>query len=212
MQFRVVTGGAPATNTPWIQKIIPLLAANMRTVPVMPGTPVRDLTLNEDFDQYGRLIQRLGTNVQNGFNSQGLPTWARDYMDMPTEMPKAGSTEVWRIINLTGDTHPIHFHLSNAELIGRQPFDAESFNGKPRFTGPSRKPDPNERGLKDTIRMNPNEVTTVAIQFALPQVPFAVPFSPRLQAMGMNAYEYVWHCHILDHEEHDMMRPLAVIP
>jgi spore coat protein A len=55
--------------------------------------------------------------------------------------------------------------------------------------------------------MNPGEVTTVIMKFALPQVPFVVPVSPRT-----GGYEYVWHCHILDHEEHDMMRPLVIQP
>ena len=65
---------------------------------------LRDVTLNEDFDQYGRLIQRLGTGTSPGVNNQGLPTWGRDDMDPSTETPKAGSTEIWRIFNLTG-TH-----------------------------------------------------------------------------------------------------------
>ena len=55
--------------------------------------------------------------------------------------------------------------------------------------------------------MNPGEVSTVIMKFDLPQVPFVVPVSPRT-----GGYEYVWHCHILDHEEHDMMRPIVVVP
>ena len=59
--------------------------------------------------------------------------------------------------------------------------------------------------------MAPGEVTTVMMKFDLPRVPFLVPFSPRLKAQGIsNGNEYVWHCHILEHEEHDMMRPLVV--
>jgi RHS repeat-associated protein len=85
------------------------------------GVMVRDLTLNEDFDEYGRLIQRLGTDTSTGLNNQGLPTWARNYMDPATETPKAGTTEIWRILNLTGDTHPIHFHLVNVQVLGYSP-------------------------------------------------------------------------------------------
>ena len=66
-------------------------------------------------------------------------------------------------------------------------------------------PLPQEVGWKDTVKMNPNEVTTVIMKFDLPQVPFKVPASPRT-----GGHEYVWHCHILEHEEHDMMRPLVV--
>jgi spore coat protein A len=171
---------------------------------------VRDLTLNEDFDEYGRLIQRLGTGVAAGTNNQGLPTWARNYMDPATETPKAGTTEIWRIFNLTGDTHPIHFHLVNVQVLSRQAFDVERFmtkNGAIRFTGSARLPDSNELGYKETVRMNPLECTTVIMKFDLPTTPFCVPQSSRT-----GGYEYVWHCHILEHEEHDMMRPLIVKP
>jgi spore coat protein A len=164
-----------------------------------PGVRVRQLTLNETFDGYGRLLQLLGTNhrVKGGFG--------RAYEDPATETPEAGATEVWQIANLTGDTHPIHFHLVNVQVLGRQPFNVDTYNGTPSYTGPARSPDQTERGWKETVRMNPGEVTTVIMKFDLPRVPFSVPASPRT---GGN--EYVWHCHILEHEEHDMMRPLVV--
>ena len=78
---------------------------------------MRDLTLNEDIDQFGRLIQRLGTTdpLYDG-------TYARNYEDAPTETPAIGSIEAWRIFNLTGDTHPIHFHLVNVQIVSRQKF------------------------------------------------------------------------------------------
>jgi FtsP/CotA-like multicopper oxidase with cupredoxin domain len=69
----------------------------------------------------------------------------------------------------------------------------------------ARGPERTELGWKDTVRMNPGEVTTVIMRFDLPRVPFVIPSSPRT---GGN--EYVWHCHMLEHEEHDMMRPLIV--
>jgi spore coat protein A len=171
-----------------------------------PGVTVRPLTLNETFDGYGRLIQMLGTNAQTGTDPSGNPLFGKAYMDPATETPKAGATEVWQIANLTGDTHPIHFHLVNVQIISRQPFDADHYNGTPTFTGPARSPDVDEQGWKETVRMNPGEVTTVIMQLKLPTVPFTVPPSPRT-----GGYEYVWHCHILEHEEHDMMRPLVVM-
>jgi spore coat protein A len=160
---------------------------------------VSPLTLNETFDGYGRLIQLLGTNkpVHGGFG--------RDYEDPATETPRAGATEVWQIANLTGDTHPIHFHLVNVQVLGRQPFNVDTYNGTPSYTGPARDPDRTELGWKETVRMHPGEVTTVIMRFDLPKVPFPVPASPRT-----GGHEYVWHCHILEHEEHDMMRPLVV--
>ena len=170
------------------------------------GVAHRVLTLNEDFDEFGRLIQTIGTTTQNGFNNQGQPTWGRGYLDAVTERPKAGAVEVWQILNLTADTHPIHFHLVNVQLIQRQAIVGDPSNWQP--VGVPMQPDPNELGWKETVRMNPGEVTTVIMQFNLPQLPTGAmrnAVSPRTRGK-----EYVWHCHILEHEEHDMMRPLVV--
>jgi spore coat protein A len=219
MQLRVVPLVGMAD--PPSMQILEHLAANrtsssLLSADVPPGLNVhhavriRDLTLNEDFDEYGRLIQRLGTSVPSGINNQQMPTWARNFTDPPTETPSAHTTEIWRVFNLTGDTHPVHFHLVNVQVLSRQAFDADYFvasGGKIQFSGPARLPDNNERGYKETVRMNPMECTTVIMKFDLPATPFVVPESPRT-----GGYEYVWHCHILEHEEHDMMRPLVVQP
>ncbi len=158
-------------------------------------------TLNEDFDSYGRLIQRVGTD-QPLYHE----TFARNYIDPPTEVYHDGQTVVWDIYNTTGDTHPMHFHLTNVQVIGRAPFTNVGFPDAPFAP-----PDPNYRGWKETVRMNPNEVTRVIMKFALPaNLPFSVPGSPRAGMLG--GHEYVWHCHILEHEEHDMMRPLVIMP
>ena len=182
---------APATAA-----ISAIGAAAMRR----PGVKVRQLTLNEDFDEYGRLRQMLGTNQPT---APGM--FGRMYMDPATETPKAGAVEIWQIANLTGDTHPIHFHLVNCQVLSRQPFNAAAYNGTPAYTGPARGPEPTEIGWKETVKAHPGEVTTVIMKFDLAKVPFSVPASPRT---GGN--EFVWHCHILEHEEHDMMRPLVV--
>ena len=86
---------------------------------------MRQLTLNEGFDANGRLIQMLGTNV-----APKIPgDFSRPYFDpadaalsAATETPANGATEVWQIANLTGDTHPIHFHLANAQILSRRVF------------------------------------------------------------------------------------------
>jgi spore coat protein A, manganese oxidase len=166
----------------------------------------RDLTLNEDVDEFGRLRQTLGTNLQTG-TFDGKPFFGLGYEDAVTESPTAGDVEIWRIFNLTADTHPIHFHLVNVQVLSRQRFDVDNYNGTPTFTGPERRADLNECGWKETVRMNPGECTTVIMKFELPRTPFAVPPSNRT-----GGHEYVWHCHILEHEEHDMMRPLVVKP
>jgi spore coat protein A len=218
MQIRVVQrAGAP---DPVSLKALESIALNNRsqTCPVgavfgevlalkaKHAVRTRDLTLNEDVDEFGRLRQTLGTNHQTGF-FDGKPFFGMGYEDAVTESPTAGDVEIWRIFNLTADTHPIHFHLVNVQVLGRQPFDVESYDGKPTFTGPERRPDLNECGWKETVRMNPGECTTVIMKFELPRTPFAVPPSNRT-----GGHEYVWHCHILEHEEHDMMRPLIVKP
>ena len=167
----------------------------------------RSITLNEDFDDYGRLIQRAGTTTPNGLNNQGLTTYSRNYTDPATETPTAGTIEIWDIYNLTMDTHPWHFHLVNVQVVQRAQFDAATPIFAP-IPGTERLPDPNEYGWKETVRTNPGEVTTVIAKFDLPVLPPAMgnPLSPRT-----GGHEYVHHCHILEHEEHDMMRPMVVI-
>ena len=210
LKVRVV---APTVNVtmPTVAALNAVLPAAMEPplVNQVPGVPtnapvgvtVRQLTLNEGFDDYGRLGQFLGTNVPTnpGF-------FGREYLDPATEVVNAGAIEVWEIANLTLDAHPIHFHLVNVQILWRRPFNVLAYNGTPAYTGPRVAPDNNELGFKETVRMNPGEVTAVIMKFDLPVVPFTVPPSPRT---GGN--EYVWHCHILEHEEHDMMRPIVVV-
>jgi spore coat protein A len=223
LKIVVGSGSGDSVLTPtWLAQINAQLRTNFLTgnqpgllfnngdpsTPKFPfdGIVDRKLSLNEDFDEFGRLIQTIGTFEQNGINNQDLPTWGRGYLDASTENPKAGAKEVWQIMNLTGDTHPIHFHLVNVQLIQRQPFTGDPGNWS--YTGPPTPPDANELGWKDTVRMNPGEITTVIMKFDLPALPTAAmrnAVSPRT-----GGKEYVWHCHILEHEEHDMMRPLIV--
>ena len=212
----------PNPNTPILNPTFmdpqPLVTYTNTVAPIAPlpapsGVPSRDLTLNEGFDEFGRLKQTLGTTAP-GLVSKGF---GLDYLFRPTEVVSKGSTEVWRIFNLSADTHPIHFHLVNVQVLSRQPFAVLRGRFVPR--GTARGPEPNELGWKETVQMHPGEVITVIMKFDLPAVPFNVPSSPRATAtgefgMGLPAgqkyHEYVWHCHILEHEEHDMMRPLIV--
>ena len=121
--------------------------------------------------------------------------------------------EDWVYINLTGDTHPMHMHLVTFQVIGRTPFDAEAYaaayGGAERRAGRDRsdafrdRPDasaaPEERGFKDTVKANPGYFTTIRAKFDLPA--------------GVTAPQrYVHHCHIVEHEDNDMMRPFVVMP
>lgn len=175
--------------------------------PLPPGVPVRRLTLNEAEDEYGRLIQTLGTDAPSGGGMPHRPQFGRPYDAPATEIVNGGSVEVWQVLNLTADTHPMHFHLVNVQVLSRQACNGMQYRGgAPHAIGPLVAPDANELGWRETVRMNPGEVTSVIMRFDLPGgLPFAVPPSPRT-----GGSEYVWHCHILEHEEHDMMRPLVV--
>ena len=193
--------------------IDPSLVGTFTTAPLPPppGVPVRILTLNEDFDTWGRLVQRLGTNVQGKGSGN---SFGRNYMDPSTENPKAGTTEVWQIVNTTADAHPMHFHLVNVQVLQRQSYNSfgpTSGAALPNYSGPAVGPDPVELGWKETVKMYPGTVTTVIMRFDLPADPPGVSVPNSLNpSLGVSGKEYVWHCHILEHEEHDMMRPLVV--
>jgi spore coat protein A, manganese oxidase len=119
------------------------------------------------------------------------------HWDMPiTESPKLDSVEIWNLINLTDDSHPIHLHLVRFQILDRRRFNLDDFytqKGKLNFTGPVVPPSPNEAGWKDTVRADPNMVTRIIVKFE-----------------GYRG-KYVWHCHILEHEDNEMMRPYEVI-
>lgn len=112
-----------------------------------------------------------------------------DWDQLPiTETPYNGTIEVWELYNTTPDTHPIHLHLVTFQILSRHAFTGDP-NNNPTIIEPPLPIDPSEMGWKDTVRANPGEVTRIIARFG--------PFT------GI----YPWHCHILEHEDHDMMRP-----
>ncbi|GIO22710.1 multicopper oxidase family protein [Oceanobacillus sp. J11TS1] len=115
--------------------------------------------------------------------------------DPITENPRLGTTEIWAFTNTTNFSHPMHIHLIQFQVLDYQPFDLDRYNkdGKILFTGPPRAPAANNRGWKDTIEAPAASITRVIAKFA--------PYSG----------EFVWHCHILEHEDYDMMRPYIVL-
>ena len=163
-----------------------------------PST-TRFITLNEiDIDEPSWFLNLNGVHFDDG---------------PATETPKVGAVEDWVFVNLTGDTHPMHMHLVTFQVIGRTPFDAEAyeeafevpgepgvkggFDPAPFATGPMLPPTPDERGFKDTVKANPGYFTTIRARFELP----AAVTAPQ---------SYVYHCHIVEHEDNDMMRPYTV--
>lgn len=134
------------------------------------------------------------TNTQDKYGRPVLTLNNKRWHDPVTEAPKLGTTEIWSIINPTRGTHPIHLHLVSFQVLDRRPFDLERYNkfGDIVYTGPAVPPPPSEKGWKDTVQAHSGEVIRIAATFA--------PYSGR----------YVWHCHILEHEDYDMMRPMDV--
>ena len=155
-------------------------------VKLQSNLPVRKLILFEAEDEYGRLKPMLGTV------EKGVMSWH----DPVTENPMLNSTEIWEIYNETEDAHPIHLHMVSTQLVSRQKFFAQvdGETGKPtdiRVVGQPRLPNADENGWKDTWVMMPREVTRVIARFDIEGL-------------------YAWHCHILSHEDHEMMRPYFV--
>src|SRR5579862_2504471 len=112
-----------------------------------------------------------------------------------TEKPALHSTEIWEFVNLTEDTHPIHLHMVRFQLLDRCRFDAFDYtnNNTLRYVSEPMPPDANEMGWKDTVRVNAKTVTRILVPF--------VGYAGR----------YVWHCHILEHEDNEMMRPYEIV-
>ncbi len=113
-----------------------------------------------------------------------------------TETPELDSVEIWELVNTTEDTHPIHLHLVRFQILDRQPFDADAFlaSGTLQRIGEPVPPSPGEAGWKDTVRADGGVVTRILIRFE--------GFAGR----------YAWHCHVLEHEANEMMRPFQVVP
>jgi FtsP/CotA-like multicopper oxidase with cupredoxin domain len=183
-------------------------------------------TIQELFTlDYGRMNATLGTELPN-VNFQNQTTIPLGYVDPATEIIRQGNTQLWKITHNGVDTHFVHFHLFNVQVVNRVGWD-----------GSVRPIDANEAGWKDTVRMNPLEDILVALQPITPPTPFPLANSIRLldvtsgagtggnppfsnldpytnagvttvNALQNFGWEYVWHCHILGHEENDMMRPI----
>jgi len=199
--------------------------------------------MGEAFEkEYGRMSGNLGLEAPNAQAGQAQNLILYPYVNPASEVMKGvelqgldvtpissanDGTQIWKITHNGVDTHPIHFHLFDVQLLNRVGWD-----------GIIRKPDANELGWKDTVRISPLEDTIVALRPIIPKIPFGVPDSIRplnpMEPIGSTAmfnstdafgnpivpaitnqivnfsWEYVWHCHILSHEEMDMMRPMSV--
>ncbi len=167
----------------------PLSAARAYSVPPAMALPrfdpakslrTRDFVLTDTMDAQGR--------------SLGMFINGKGYDAPTTELPKLGTQETWRFINTTDDSHPMHLHLVQYQILSRQGFNASEFTqGRLQLEGSPRPPAANEAGWKDTAVVDPYEVLTILVRFE-----------------GYTG-KYVFHCHMAEHEDHDMMRPFVVV-
>ncbi|HSK14919.1 MAG TPA: multicopper oxidase [Gaiellaceae bacterium] len=173
MQLRVVPARGVDTSTPPSRLRLPRRAA-------LPAASLtRQLSLNEVdsevLEDVGPRAALLG--LVNG-DGEGEPL---GWDDPITENPAVGATEIWELYNFTEDSHPIHIHEVQFEVVNREPIEG----------GEVRPPEPWETGRKDTVIANPDEITRIKARFGTPGL-------------------FVWHCHIVEHEDHEMMRPYRI--
>jgi FtsP/CotA-like multicopper oxidase with cupredoxin domain len=267
LQFRVTKemSGPDLSCSPALNNCV--LRPNGKMVQLKPKgnqVPTRRLTLNEEIGPGGPLEMMMNNSKLRKLGDAGAIT----------ETPRVGSTEIWELINLTADTHPIHTHLASFQVLERQTLQAARYNTTydatfpggfnpgdgqtylpgvymPGFGPPlpygvcgaglvcGGNPDPApylvgspflpyayEAGWKDTVQANPGEVTRIAVRWAPTDKTVAevqpgmnfFPFDPTAPLGSIDAFGYpggpgyVWHCHIIDHEDNEMMRRYEVAP
>lgn len=178
-------------------RVIPSTSVDLSTPPhrlILPSlTPIgvesntRKVSLNEldsdDLTGVGPRAAFLGTL---GASGQGV---SKMWEEAVTENPTANVPEVWEIFNFTEDAHPIHVHQTQFQIVNRQEFDP--LTGSP--VGKPQLPEDWESGFKDTVIAFPGEITRIKTKF-------------------QTAGRFVWHCHILEHEDNEMMRPFLIAP
>ena len=187
MQFRVKALLDPDPTTPPQFLVLPSIT------PLPPETVTRRLALLESMSMYwdGPAEALLGT-----VDAEGTPE-EKKWADPVTENPAVGHTEVWEFYNLTEDAHPMHIHEAAFEVVNRETLVMDHDSDSPaiplELSGDVRSPEMWESGFKDTVIAYPDEVTRVRLQFTSPG-------------------QFVWHCHIVEHEDNEMMRPYRIGP
>ena len=179
MQFRVSGRGRSGAFVP------PMRLRAVERIDEQESVKTRLLTLNgpDDADDATAMPMVMTLN-------------GAAWHDPVTEKPVLDTVEIWSLINLTDDSHPIHLHLVRFQILDRRPFDLFTYLNEEelRYTADAVPPDANEAGWKDTVRADPGMVTRMIIRFE--------------GYIG----RYVWHCHVLEHEDNDMMRPYDIVP
>jgi spore coat protein A len=175
MQFRVASHGTPDTS------VLPQRLRAVNRISESTAVRTRLLTLDEHLNLADQSMDMMLNNTP----------W-----HMPvTEKPVIDTTEIWELVNLTEDSHPIHLHMVRFQILDRRRIDTSAFfdNRTVSFTGDAEPAAAMEAGWKDTVRADPGTMTRIIVPFR--------GFTGR----------YVWHCHILEHEDNEMMRPYEVV-
>jgi FtsP/CotA-like multicopper oxidase with cupredoxin domain len=191
MQFRVVPAVAADPTTPPQFLVLPPIAA------LPPETVTRPLALLEEMSAFfddAPAEALLGTVAGDPNIAPGI--WTKQlWMDPVTENPVVGATEVWEFYNATADAHPMHIHEVAFQVVNRQAIVIDETNSTVQVdaTSPTTPPEAWENGWKDTVVAYPGQVTRLRLRFT-------------------NPGQFVWHCHIVEHEDNEMMRPYRIGP
>ena len=196
LQFRVVPAVAPDLSTPPRFLVLPAITR-------LTGGTTRPLALLEEMSEFDEppddfeeapTEAHLGT-IEGDPNTDTASMAPLGWDDAVTENPQVGETEVWEFYNATGDAHPMHIHEVLFQVVDRQDVivDEESGTVRVDHTAEPSPPEPWEDGWKDTVIAYPGQVTRMRMKFT-------------------NAGQFVWHCHIVEHEDNEMMRPYRIGP
>jgi len=232
MQFAVSAGTGWQTPLPTVlrQPITPGSNSTglITRLAGRPLTQTRTMSLVEILDAAGAPLMALLNNRNfetpdsTTYNPPGNPN-----LPLVTNNPPivSDTLEQWDLINTTGDAHPIHLHFTQFQVLNRQAFNAKAYVAAaygppplvqntgnylpppvaPYLKGGPAAPPPNEQGWKDTVTAMPGEVTRILVPFGAN----AVPGSPLAIGASFTG-DYVWHCHILEHEDNDMMQRYVI--
>ena len=185
LEFRVAKNTSVARSSPHGEisdaNSLPPTLRTIERTPESSAIKTRTITLDEYRDKIGNSMLMLLNN--------------KHWHEPVTETPRLNTTEIWEFVNLTEDLHPLHLHLVRFQILDRRVFDVFAFeNGKGlHYVGPTVMPTPSEFGWKDVVQCPAAMVTRIIVRF-----------------QGYPG-KYLYHCHILEHEANDMMRPFEVI-
>jgi FtsP/CotA-like multicopper oxidase with cupredoxin domain len=189
MQFRVVPAVAADPTTPPQFLVLPPITR-------LTGGTTRPLALLEQASAFTDGPAEALLGIVAGDPNTGTGTWtAKKWEDAVTEKPAVGDTEVWEFYNATEDAHPMHIHEVAFQVVNRQDIVVNEAT-KTVQVAPGSSPTPPEaweNGWKDTVIAYPGQVTRLRLRFT-------------------NPGQFVWHCHIVEHEDNEMMRPYRIGP